>query len=115
MQEMYELLLKPMNRHLALAGFWLAFQALSFLLYMASMPDFLLLHDLRIGLWEYQAWIAVIALLAALSIAAYEKYTRKRLLYRAVMAMLGIWAAAFIYLVYFVPVVMVGPAIAPHS
>ncbi len=100
----------PLIRLFALAGFWLVIQVLCMVLYLLSIPDFVLVHDIKVPYPEYEAWVAVASLLAVVAIALYEKRTRKKLLFRVAMAFLGLWAAAFIYLLYFVPFVMMWPA-----
>ncbi len=96
-----------MGRLLALAGFWLVLQGMAFLLYMAAFPDFMLLHDIRAPFRVYEAWVGVISFMATVSIAIYERRARKRLLARTALAMLGIWVAVMVYLIHFVPAVMV--------
>lgn len=110
MQKVNELTSLPLSRRFALAGFWLAIQAFCMVLYLLSIPDFVLVHDIKAPYPEYEAWVAAISLLAVVVIAIYEKRTRKKLLFRVAMVLLGLWAAAFIYLLYFVPFVMIYPA-----
>lgn len=107
---MNELAPMPLSRLFALAGFWMAIQLLCMVLYLLSIPDFMLVHDINVPYPEYEAWVAVVSLVAMIAIALYEKRTRKKLLFRVAMVFLGLWVAAFIYLLYFVPFVMIYPA-----
>ncbi len=95
----------------AFAGFWLMFTVLIFLLYVDVEPDFAILHGIpEITPRECLVGGAAVSLILTLTIAASEKRFNKKLLPRLTLILLGIWAVAFIYVLFFTPLVMMRPA-----
>lgn len=95
----------------AFAGFWLLLTVLIFLLHVAVEPDFAILHHIpEITPREGLVGGAAISLISTLTIAACEKRFNRKLLRSLTLILLVIWAVAFIYVVFFTPLVMMVPA-----